>query len=72
MSDDKHWYVADETPPSLSVWIFTQMTMGAAYAAMVCMAVLFFVLAIKALSALLPEDPFAMIETGSRLVQAIA
>ena len=40
------------------------MTMGAAYAALVCMAVLFFVLGLRALSALLPEDPFALIEDG--------
>ena len=72
MSDEKHWYVADEKPPSLSMWIFTQMTMGAAYAALVCMGVLFFVLVFRALSAILPEDPFALLETGSRLVQAIA
>jgi hypothetical protein len=72
MSDDKHWYVADEKPPSLYMWIFTQMTMGAAYAALVCMVILFFVLFWRALSALLPEDPFALLETGSRIVQAIA
>ncbi|GEM_PF-1838538 len=72
MSNDDKWYLAHEKPPSLYAWIFTQMTMGAAYAALVCMVVLFFVLAIRALSALLPEDPYALIETGSRLVQAVA
>ena len=72
MSDDTKWYLTNEKPPSLYGWIFTQMTMGAAYAAIVCMVVLFFVLAIRALSALLPEDPYAFIETGSRLVQAVA
>ncbi|MDJ1009076.1 MAG: RC-LH1 core complex protein PufX [Paracoccaceae bacterium] len=71
MSDDK-WYLAEQKPPSLHMWIFTQMTLGAAYAALVCMAILFFVLFWRALSALLPEDPFALLETGSRLAQAIA
>ena len=72
MSNDDKWYLARERPPSLYAWIFAQMTIGAAYAAIVCMAVLFFVLGLRALSALLPEDPFALIETGSRLVQAVA
>ena len=72
MSRDDKWYLADEKPPSLYLWIFTQMTMGAAYAALVCMVVLFFVLFWRAVSAILPEDPFAVLETGSRLVQAIA
>ncbi len=71
MSDDKHWYVADEKPPSLSLWIFTQMTMGAVYAFLVCMVILFVILFLKALSGLLPEDPNALLETGTRLVQAI-
>jgi len=72
MSSNDKWYLADEKPPSLYLWIFTQMTMGAAYAALVLMAILFFVLFWRAVSALLPEDPFAALETGSRLLQAIA
>ena len=71
MSDEKPWYVAEEKTPSLALWIFTQMSMGAIWAFLVCMVILFFILALKALSGLLPEDPNALLETGSRLVQAI-
>ena len=71
MSDEKPWYVANERPPSLSLWIFTQMSMGAIWAFLVCMVILFIILGLKALSGLLPEDPSALFETGSRLVQAI-
>ena len=71
MSTEKPWYVAEEKAPSLALWIFTQMSMGAIWAFLVCMVILFFVLALKALAGLLPEDPNDMIETGSRLVQAI-
>ncbi len=70
MSDEKHWYMADEKPPSLSVWIFTQMAMGAVYAFLVCMAILFVILFFRGLSGLLPTDPNAMLETTTRLVQA--
>ncbi|MEM9708952.1 MAG: RC-LH1 core complex protein PufX [Pseudomonadota bacterium] len=71
MAHNSKWYLEHEKQPSLYLWIFTQMTMGAAYAALVCMAVLFFILFFKALSALLPEDPNALLDMGTHIVRAI-
>ncbi|TRD22388.1 RC-LH1 core complex protein PufX [Palleronia caenipelagi] len=61
MSDtQKPWY--HENPPSLRMWIFTQMTLGAVYAAAVFFGVIAFILIIRAVSHLLPKDPFAAME----------
>ena len=71
MADNEHWYLEDEPKPNLYGWIFRQMTMGAAYAALACMFVLFVILVIRSVAFILPEDPFAAIEIGTRALSAL-
>jgi len=59
---DDHWYLQD-SKPSLRSWIFGQMAIGAGWGALVFFGVVFFIFVLIAISGLLPEDPFALIET---------
>lgn len=68
---DPHWYLGD-SKPSLRMWIFSQMAMGAIYAMLVFFGVVLFIFALIAISNLLPEDPFAALETGSAITTALA
>jgi hypothetical protein len=71
MSDkDPHWYL-DDSKPSLRMWIFSQMAMGAIYAMLVFFGVILFIFALIAISNLLPEDPFAALETGAAITTAL-
>ncbi len=47
------------------------MTMGAAYAAIVLFGAIAVILIIRAISFLLPEDPFAALELGRQALSAI-
>ena len=64
--DDK-WYLKGQAAPSLYGWIFQNMALGATYGAIVFFGAIAFILIIKAISALLPEDPFAALETFGAL-----
>ncbi|WP_413717517.1 RC-LH1 core complex protein PufX [Silicimonas sp. MF1-12-2] len=71
MSDkDPHWYL-DDSKPSLRMWIFSQMAMGAIYAMLVFFGVILFIFALIAISNILPEDPFAALETGTAIATAL-
>ena len=71
MSDkDPHWYL-DDSKPSLRMWIFSQMAMGAIYAMLVFFGVILFIFALIAISNLLPEDPFAALDTGAAITTAL-
>ena len=70
MSDTK-WYLKDEKDPSLGMWIFRNMAMGAVWAGLVLVGLIAFILLIRAVGFLLPEDPFAALETGRTLISAI-
>ncbi len=70
MKRNETWYLEHETP-SLRMWIFTQMSLGAVYAALLFFGVIAFVLVIRAISYLLPEDPYALIEQGRDIVTMI-
>ncbi|MEQ9040641.1 MAG: RC-LH1 core complex protein PufX [Silicimonas sp.] len=67
---DPHWYL-DDSKPSLRMWIFSQMAMGAIYAMLVFFGVVLFIFALIAISNLLPEDPFAALETGAAITTAL-
>ena len=73
MSDEnnRYWYI-DDQKPSLRLWIFSQMALGASYAALAFFGVIAFSLILVVISKLLPEDPFAALETGTRLISAFA
>ena len=72
MSDkDPHWYL-DDSKPSLRMWIFSQMAMGAIYAMLVFFGVILFIFALIAISNILPEDPFAALETGAAIITALS
>jgi hypothetical protein len=64
MSDNKDWYLETTPKPSLRMWIFQNMAMGAIYAALVFFGIILFILALRALAGLLPEDPFALLDAG--------
>lgn len=70
MSEQKKWYL-DGQQPSLRMWIFTQMALGAIYAGAVFFGVIAVILIIRAISFMLPEDPFALIETTRDVVQVM-
>ena len=72
MSGNDQWYLEDQPKPGLRAWIFNQMALGAVYAALVLFGAIALILVIYAISYLLPEDPFAALETGQRLISAIA
>ncbi|WP_293573259.1 RC-LH1 core complex protein PufX [Phaeobacter sp.] len=71
MTDKPGWWVKDEQP-SLYLWVFTKMTLGAAYGALFLTGVIFFILILRVLSGLLPEDPYAALETGAQMVALLA
>ena len=71
MSNNDDWYLENSPKPSLRLWILSQMTMGAAYAAIVLFGVIAFILILRAVSFLLPEDPFATLELGTRTLSAL-
>ncbi len=48
------------------------MALGAIYAALVVFGLIAFILILRAISFLLPEDPFAALETGVRALNALA
>ena len=63
------WYLEGQQP-SMRMWIFTQMALGAIYAACVFFGVIAFILILGAISRWLPEDPYAALDTGKALVNA--
>ena len=67
---DPHWYL-DDSKPSLRAWIFTQMSIGAGWGALVFFVVVLFIFALIAISGLLPEDPFAALETGTQVLSTL-
>ena len=71
MAEQEKWYLKDEKTPSLYFWIFQNMALGAVYAAAVLFGLIAVILILFAISQLLPEDPFASLETGSRLLSAL-
>lgn len=71
MADQEKWYLKNEKAPSLHAWIFRNMAYGAAWAALVLFGGIAILLILYALSLLLPEDPFASLETGTRLLSAL-
>ena len=71
MSQNDEWYLEGEKNPSLYFWIFQNMAMGAIYAAIVLFGLIAVILIIRAVSFLLPEDPFAALDAGQRLISAI-
>ena len=48
------------------------MATGAAYAAVVFFGVIAFILILRAISYILPEDPYAALEQGRALISALA
>ncbi|MDJ1016316.1 MAG: RC-LH1 core complex protein PufX [Paracoccaceae bacterium] len=67
---DPHWYL-DDNKPSMRMWVFSQMAAGAGWGALVFFGVILFIFALIAISALLPEDPFAALETGASYASAL-
>lgn len=66
------WHLEREGAPSLYGWVAWHMGKGAAIAALVFFGAIAFVLIIRAVSYLLPEDPYAALETGRGIVAALA
>ncbi len=62
------WHLEGGGAPSLYGWVAVNMAKGAGYAALLTIAVLGFILLIRALSFLLPEDPYAALDAGRALV----
>jgi hypothetical protein len=72
MSYNKDWYLDSAPKPSLRAWIFSQMALGATYAALAFFGVIAFILILYAISFLLPDDPFAALGIDLGAIRAIA
>ncbi|WP_102109706.1 RC-LH1 core complex protein PufX [Oceaniglobus roseus] len=70
-SPNAKWYL-EGNEPSLKMWIFTQMSLGAIYAACVFFGVIALILILRAISGWLPEDPYAALDTGKAVLGAFA
>jgi len=70
MADTDKWYLKDEKEPSLAMWIFRNMAMGAVWAGLVFFGLIAIILIIRAIGFILPEDPFAMIEAARAILPA--
>ena len=67
MADEKtEWYL-EGNKPSLKMWVFSQMAVGAGWGALVFFGAVLFIFALIAISSILPEDPFAMIAPTAAL-----
>jgi hypothetical protein len=71
MTNKDDWYLESSPKPSLRMWIFQQMGMGAIYAALAFFGIIAVILIIAAIGRLLPEDPFGTFEVGRAVVTAI-
>jgi hypothetical protein len=72
MANKDDWYIDSTPKPSLRFWIFNQMALGAIYAALFVFGLIAFILVIRAISFLLPENPFEALDTGLRALSAFA
>jgi hypothetical protein len=72
MAHKDDWYIDSTPKPSLRFWIFNQMALGAIYAALFVFGLIAFILVIRAISFLLPENPFEALDTGLRALSAFA
>ncbi len=71
MSQNDDWYLQGRSKPSLRSWIFSQMAMGAVYAALVLFGIIAVLLIIFAVSKLLPDDPYAVLDVGASTLRAL-
>lgn len=72
MADSKDdWYLEHDPKPGLYFWIFRHMAMGAVYAALAFFGLIAVLLLIRAVSFILPEDPFAALDTGVQVLSAL-
>ncbi len=72
MANTDKWYMKTEKAPSLHMWVFRNMAMGAVWAALVLFGLIAIILVLRAISFILPEDPFAMLDAGRHLITAFA
>ncbi len=72
MTHKDDWYIERTPKPSLWAWIFNQMALGAVYAALVLFGAIAFILIIRAIGFLLPENPLAGLEMGMGVLRAFA
>jgi hypothetical protein len=72
MANKDDWYIDSTPKPSLRFWIFNQMALGAIYAALFVFGLIAFILVIRAISFLLPENPFEALDAGARALSAFA
>lgn len=70
MATKDKWYL-ERDQPSLRMWALTQMSMGAIYAAVVFFGAIGIILVIRAISYLLPEDPYAALDTGQSVLSML-
>ncbi len=72
MATKDDWYLESSKKPSLRMWIFQNMAMGAVYAAIVFFGIIAVLLIIAAIGKLLPEDPYAALDAGRAALSAFA
>ncbi len=71
MSDkNDEWYLQGGKP-SLKMWVFSQMAIGAGWGALVFFGAILFIFALIAISAILPEDPFAALSVAPTLTALV-
>ena len=70
-TDEHKWYHHPKEAPSLHMWVLSQMTLGAGIAAVVFFGTIAVILIIRAISYLLPEDPYAALDAGQAMLTMI-
>lgn len=65
---DKWFNEMQEGKAGLYAWVLAQMSLGAAYAAAVFFGCIAIIVVLRLISRILPEDPYAALDTGLRLL----
>ena len=62
------WHLEHDTAPSLHGWVAGQMGKGAFFAAILFFGILLFIYALRLISRILPEDPYAALDAVQRVL----
>ncbi|TDL81517.1 hypothetical protein E2L08_05200 [Palleronia sediminis] len=70
MSKKTDWYLENDDR-SMHAWVLSHMTMGAVYAAVAFFGVIGFILVLRLIARILPEDPYAFLDAAGQAARAL-
>ncbi|MBC6442216.1 MAG: RC-LH1 core complex protein PufX [Rhodobacteraceae bacterium] len=68
MSEKNDWWMRDEKM-SLRGWVTTHMLRGAGAAAMLFFGIILFIVILRMIAGILPENPYASLELGQEVLR---